>query len=72
MKRPACQCSDTRVRDSIDTQANNVKLPASDSTTPWVSGVIGRPSGLPCSHARPGNSCSDQPRLWAAIGSTRV
>ncbi|MNP57597.1 hypothetical protein D3C76_1524390 [compost metagenome] len=72
MKRPACQCSETRVRDSIETQTNRVKLPVSDSTTPWVRGVMGRFSGLPCSHARPGNSSSDQPRLWAVIGSTKV
>ncbi|MNT99561.1 hypothetical protein D3C72_2424370 [compost metagenome] len=72
MNRPACQCSETRVRDSTETQANRVKLPASDSTTPWVSGLIGRFSGLPCSHARPGNNCNDQPRLCAAIGSTKV
>ncbi len=72
MKRPACQCSDTRVRERIDTQANRVKLPASDSTTPCVSGLMGRFSGLPCNHARPGNSCSDQSRLCAAMGSTKV
>ncbi|MNN17018.1 hypothetical protein D3C81_1301840 [compost metagenome] len=72
MKRPACQCSDTRVRDSTETQANRVKLPASDSTTPWVSGVIGRFSGLLCNHASPGKLLNDQPRLCAAIGRIKV
>ncbi|MNR17606.1 hypothetical protein D3C85_1342780 [compost metagenome] len=72
MKRPACQCSDTRVRDNTDTQANNVKLPASDNTTPWVSGVIGRSNGLPCSHASPGKVSSGKPRPRAAIGKTSV
>ena len=72
MNRPACQCSDTRVRDSTETQANSVKLPASDNTTPWVNGLIGRFSGLLCSHANPGKLFSDQPRLWAAIGKTSV
>ncbi|MOA46031.1 hypothetical protein D3C78_1684920 [compost metagenome] len=72
MKRPACQCSETRVRENIDTQTNRVKLPASDSTTPWVSGVIGRFIGLPCNQASPGNASSGQPRLRAISGSTRV
>ena len=72
MKRPACQCSETRVRDRTETQANRVKFPVMDSTTPWVSGVIGRFSGLLCSQARPGKLFSDQPRLWAASGNTRV
>ncbi|MNF13170.1 hypothetical protein D3C80_2149160 [compost metagenome] len=60
------------MRDRIETQANKVKLPASDSTTPCVSGVIGKLSGLPCSQASPGNSSSDQPTLCAVIGNTRV
>ncbi|MNL15199.1 hypothetical protein D3C87_1361730 [compost metagenome] len=72
MKRPACQCSETRVRDSTETQANSVKLPASDSTTPWVSGVIGRFSGLLCSQASPGKVLKDRPRLRAAIGRIKV
>ncbi|MNQ94268.1 hypothetical protein D3C85_1097760 [compost metagenome] len=72
MKRPACQCSETRVRDSTETQANNVKLPARDRTTPWVSGVIGRFSGLLCSQAKPGKLFRDMPRLWAAIGRISV
>ncbi|MNL21683.1 hypothetical protein D3C87_1429860 [compost metagenome] len=72
MKRPACQCSDTRVRDSTDTQANRVKLPARDSTTPWVRGVIGRCSGLLCSQVKPGKLLKDSPRLEAAIGRIRV
>ncbi|MNG09320.1 hypothetical protein D3C84_927370 [compost metagenome] len=72
MKRPACQCSETRVRDSTETQANSVKLPASDSTTPWVSGVIGRFSGLLCNQASPGNVFKDRPRLRAAIGRIKV
>ena len=60
------------MRDSTETQANRVKLPASDSTTPWVSGLIGRFSGLPCSQANPGKLLSDHPRLWAAIGRIKV
>jgi hypothetical protein len=71
MNRPACQCSETRVRDSTETQANRMKLPAIDSTTPWVNGLIGKFNGLLCSHASTGKLLSDQPMLWAAIGRIR-
>ncbi len=72
MKRPACQCSETRVRDNIDTQANSVQLPAIDSTTPCVMGEMGKSNGLLCSHSSSGKVLSDQPMPCAATGSTRV
>ncbi|MCY1524826.1 hypothetical protein D9M68_597800 [compost metagenome] len=71
-KRLACQCSETRVREKIETQAKRIQLPASDSTTPWVRGSMGRSRGLFTSHDRPGKLSSGQPRPRATTGSTRV
>ena len=71
-KRPACQCSATRVRDISETTANTSQLPASDSTTPRVRGSTGSPSGWLASHSRPGKRCKGQSSPPATRGSTRV
>ncbi len=72
MKRLACQCSDTRVRESTETRPNRAKLPTSEISTPWVSGSIGRPKGLLASQVRPGMRSSGQPRPLATTGRTSV
>ncbi|MCY1401470.1 hypothetical protein D9M71_165890 [compost metagenome] len=70
MKRLACQCSETRVRENTETRPNSAKLPISEISTPRVSGSTG--SGGWVSQVRPGMFSSGQPIPRAITGSTRV
>ncbi|MCY1428616.1 hypothetical protein D9M71_445060 [compost metagenome] len=72
MKRLACQCSETRVRENTETTPNRAKLPISEISTPRVSGSKLGPKGWLVSQLKPGKLSSGQPSPRAITGTTRV